>query len=290
VARVHVLVATLGRAELTRQIVDRLHEQTRRPDGIVVIGVSEDDIRGVDQARGNPQVLLGPRGLCAQRNRGLGWVEGKSDILVFFDDDFVAAPDYLEQVERLFEERPEIAGLTGQLIADGIHGGGFSFDQAVAMVEADADSTPLRLAPTTGLYGCNMALRAAMVGHLRFDENLPLYGWQEDIDFSRRVGRQGSLLHASNLRGVHMGARGGRISGVRFGYSQIANPFYLTRKGTMPLRMALGLIARNMTANLRGSLRSDPHIDRRGRVRGNLMALGDIVRGRSSPGRILDIG
>jgi hypothetical protein len=288
-ARLHVLVATLGRAELTRQTIDRLADQTRPPDGVVVVGVGEEDVRGVDRARGTLEICLGPRGSCAQRNHGLDLLSGRSDIVVFFDDDFLPAPDYLEQIERLLTERPDLAGLTGKLIADGIHCGGFSFDQAVALIAGDNPPDPPRTEPIEALYGCNMALRMAMVGDVRFDENLPLYGWQEDIDFSRSVGRRGPLLSTSRLRGVHMGARGGRTSGVRFGYSQIANPFYLIRKRTMPTRMALGLAARNFAANLRGSLRPEPHIDRRGRLRGNMMALFDIVRGRSDPRRILEL-
>ncbi len=288
-ARLHVLVATLGRAELTRQTIDRLADQTRPPDGIVVVGVGDADIAGVEQARGTVEIALGPRGSCAQRNHGLDMLRGRSDIVVFFDDDFVAAPDYLEQIEALFAERPDVAGLTGKLIADGIHGGGFSLDQAIGLIADDMPPSPPVTEPISALYGCNMALRMAMVGDVRFDENLPLYGWQEDIDFSRSVGRCGPLLSTSRLRGVHMGARGGRTSGVRFGYSQIANPFYLTRKGTMPSGMAMGLMMRNFAANMRGSLKPEAHIDRRGRLRGNLMAMIDIVRGRSNPRRILEL-
>jgi GT2 family glycosyltransferase len=279
----------LGRAELTRQTIDRLADQTRPPDGVVVVGVGDDDVRGVERARGNVQISLGPRGSCAQRNHGLDLLQGKSDIVIFFDDDFVPSADYLEQVERLFAERPEIAGLTGKLIADGIHCGGFSLEQALDLITRDVPPDPSVTEPISGLYGCNMAVRMAMVGDVRFDENLPLYGWQEDIDFSRSVGRRGPLISTSRLRGVHMGARSGRTSGVRFGYSQIANPFYLTRKQTMPRQMAMGLVFRNFAANLRGSVRPEPHIDRRGRLRGNLMAIADILRGRSDPRRILDL-
>ena len=37
---------------------------------------------------------------------------------------------------------------------------------------------------------------------------------------------------ANVLRGVHLGNKRGRVSGLRFGYSQIANPIYLLQKGT----------------------------------------------------------
>jgi GT2 family glycosyltransferase len=125
---------------------------------------------------------------------------------------------------------------------------------------------------------------------LSFDEALPLYGWQEDIDFSRQLATLGRIVDVSTLRGVHLGAKGGRTSGVRFGYSQIANPVYLIRKGTMSLSFAAPLVWRNLLANLYGSFRPEPWIDRRGRLKGNCLALCDLVTGRISPQRILELG
>ena len=69
---------------------------------------------------------------------------------------------------------------------------------------------------------------------LRFDEGLPLYGWQEDIDFAARVARQGGALARTDaFAGVHCGVKTARSRGLPIGYSQVANPLYLVRKGTM---------------------------------------------------------
>jgi len=38
------------------------------------------------------------------------------------------------------------------------------------------------------------------------------------------------------------------------------------------------------------SLRPEPWIDRPGRLRGNLIAIGDLLRGRLDPARIQDLG
>jgi hypothetical protein len=87
----------------------------------------------------------------------------------------------------------------------------------------------------------------------------------------------------ASLRGVHLGLKAGRVSGVRFGYSQVVNPIYLIRKGTVPVSFALPLILRNVAANILRSLRPEPHVDRRGRLRGNLRGFFHLLRGRVEP-------
>ena len=136
-----------------------------------------------------------------------------------------------------------------------------------------------------------MAFRVAAIARdaTRFDESLPLYAWQEDVDFCRRLAPHGRVVQSPALRGVHLGSKNGRSSGLRLGYSQIANPLYLAGKGSVGRGWALRLMARNLGANLAGSLRRPGLVDRRGRLRGNLLAFRDLVRRRISPGRILEL-
>ncbi len=286
--RIFVVVATVGRAEVTRRTVDRLSSQTRKPDGVVIVGAQESDIEGVEQARGNPELYLSDRGSCNQRNRGLEIVIDRADLVIFFDDDYVAAEDFLEMAERLFAERPNLVGATGRLIADGIHSLGFTVDEGIAMVEADV-APPQVEQVSRALYGCNMVVRVSALNGLRFDPALPLYGWQEDIDFTYQLAQRGEMVKSGSLRGVHLGSRGGRSPGTRLGYSQIANPIYLLRKRTIPPALARSIMWRNVAANLARSLNPEPHIDRRGRAKGNLLALKDLALGRLDPRRILDL-
>jgi hypothetical protein len=138
-------------------------------------------------------------------------------------------------------------------------------------------------------YGCNMSIRAAHVGDNRFDERLPLYGWQEDADFTARVGASGRVVWLSDVIGVHLGVKGSRVSGRRFGYSQIVNPLYLVRKGSMPLPVAARLMLKNMAANCIRSLAPEPWIDRRGRLKGNLIGISHIIKGRLEPEHVLEL-
>jgi GT2 family glycosyltransferase len=283
---------TADRREVAGLALARLDGQTRRPDLVVV---SAPEARHVDPLTRTTYPLtfaFGARGCTAQRNRALDLVAAqKAEIVVFLDDDFVPAQDYLQRVEQAFARHPDWSVLTGHVVADGVKGPGIGFAAAAALLDGAclADRSGHDAITRAGAYGCNMAYRAAAIGALRFDERLPLYGWQEDTDFSRRVARGQPVIRLHALRGVHLGVKGGRVSGVRFGYSQIVNPVYLVRKGTASTRWATALIVRNMLANAALCLRPEAHVDRPGRLRGNLIAVGHLLRGRIEPEYIVQL-
>jgi GT2 family glycosyltransferase len=287
-------IATSGRREVLAQTISILAEQTRLPDCLVICPVAAEDVDNLS-LKNFPRpslVVSGPVGLPAQRNMILSACT-KADIIVFFDDDFFVDAHYIENLENIFLAHPDVIAATGVLLADGAQGPGFSVEQGLQIIRsAPKPASPAsELIECYGTYGCNMAFRLkSIIGHdILFDENLPLYGWQEDIDFSQRVLPYGRIVKSAALRGIHLGIKVGRTSGVRFGYSQIANPVYLIRKGSMPWRHANKLMWRNITANLARSLCPEPWIDRKGRLKGNFLALIDMARGRISPGRILQL-
>jgi hypothetical protein len=285
-------IATTGRPAVLSATIAILAKQRRLPDRLVICPVAPDDVN-IDTLQGFPAataIVSSPAGLPAQRNRILASVKD-FDVIVFFDDDFFPDTRYLENLEKIFLARPDVVGSTGFLIADGAQGPGLSVEQGKGfLVSAPEDLGSLdQIQDWDSTYGCNMSFRLKpIVEHgVMFDENLPLYGWQEDIDFSRRLHSYGQIVLSGMLRGVHLGIKAGRTSGVRFGYSQIANPIYLIRKGSMAPRFARRIIWRNVAANLFRSAYPEPWIDRRGRLKGNLLAILDFMKGRISPERIL---
>ncbi len=294
--RLVLAIATTGRREILSRTLADLVNQSRQPDLVVVsvAGPEDYDAKLLSLLPWPLLIVTGPKGLCAQRNRALEVLQPQ-DLLMLIDDDFLLAPDYLARVEQLFVAAPDIVMATGKVLADGICGPGLSFAEGHAKLIAagsgpEADTA--RLEEAYNGYGCNMAVRARPVvaGRLRFDERLPLYAWLEDVDFSRRLAEAGRIVRAEGLTGVHLGTKTGRQSGLRLGYSQIANPLYLIGKGTIAPRRAYRLMARNLAANLLRAFRPEPWVDRRGRLRGNLLALADLLRGRVAPERVLALG
>lgn len=288
--KIAVIIATTGRAALLRRTVAELGRQIRPADRVILAGVTAEDTAGVAEAAGFPvEVIFAERGLPRQRNAGLRHLAGGADIVVFFDDDFVPARDYLAVLEREFSRRPALVGATAVLLADGIKTPGISFERAVDLIGQHRPGPAVSERPLPALYGCNLCIRLAAAEGLWFDEALPLYGWQEDVDFSYRLGGKGLMIYTNQLAGVHLGAKGGRTSGKRLGYSQIANPVYLLRKKTIPPRLAWRLMVRNLLANCARSLWPEPYVDRFGRLCGNVRALLDLARGRIHPERILTL-
>ena len=126
-----------------------------------------------------------------------------------------------------------------------------------------------------------MAFRVSTIGDHRFDERLVLYGWLEDRDFAAALARKGGkLVKIANAYGVHMGTKVGRVAGDRLGYSQVVNPIYMLRKGTMTIGQVSDHMFRNLTSNIVLSIRPEPYVDRVGRLRGNLRGLADELLAR----------
>ncbi len=289
--RLAIGIATRGRAAILGEVLAELARQTRKPDRVLVCHVTEEDVAGLPARFPQVEFQASPAGLPRQRNAILDAC-GDCDAVLFLDDDFLPAPAYLAVTEAVLAAHPDCVVTTGTVIADGAKGPGLSVAEGRATLAADTPpADALAVAPHFNGYGCNMAFRLAPLrAHgIRVDEALPLYGWYEDIDVTRALGRHGSILRLAGARGVHLGSKSGRVSGLRLGYSQVANPVYLARKGTFPWSHAIPSAARHTAMNALRSLAPEPHVDRFGRLRGNLLALADLLRGRAHPARILEL-
>ena len=288
--RVAVVVASTARPDALGQLIAHLSWQTLPPAALVLSVVTERDLP--ETLPEGVQVVRGGKGLPAQRNRGLEMVLDAADVVAFFDDDYIPSIRAIEGIAALFDARPDLIGANGRLLADGINGPGIPYEAAAALVgEFDrAPPQPLQIEREIGaLYGCQMAYRLAAIRDVRFDEQLPLYGWLEDLDFGARLKTRGRMVRCNAFVGVHRGAKGGRTSGVRLGYSQVVNPIYLSRKGTLKGWYARRHIWRHLLANHCKSIWPEPWVDRAGRARGNWLGLWELAIRRAHPMRILEL-
>ena len=289
-----IIISTRGRPDIVNALIRQLAEQSEPPEHIFIIASKADDIAGLNRNQERLTVQIGRTGSTFQRNDGLALAGSRFSHIVFFDDDFVPSRFWLERMSELFESRPDIAGLTGTVLADGTRTAGIRLDDAQSIVRhRDSDSSHGGVLHESFAYGsnigCNMAFRYSAIRGITFDERLPLYAWHEDSDFRGQVERHGLVARADALWGVHLGHKQGRGRGVTLGYSQIANSVYLAKKGTVPARFLARIASKNVLINAVRALWPEPFVDRRGRLLGNIIALADLVRGRIAPERILEL-
>jgi hypothetical protein len=296
--RAFVIIATKGRAPEVLILMNFLRRQTLPSTFTVVVGTEEADIAGVHLhpfiKDGRGVALVSPRaGLTSQRNYGLevleqrGFFAGSKEkfFCAFFDDDFRMADDWLEHASKRFAAN-DIVGLTGMILGDGVKKGGYPEDRAASLLKGDMppDEHWTSGSPECDIgsvYGCNMAFVDTVIRNLRFDENVPFHGWQEDRDYTGGAKKFGRVVYFPGCRGVHLGTQSGvRALGVKFGYSQIANPIYFLKKGTMDIRSTFRFVSRSLASNIIHSLVRNEKIDYRGRLRGNFLAIIDLLRFR----------
>jgi glycosyltransferase involved in cell wall biosynthesis len=288
-----VIIATKGRPQEVSNLIGALARQTVLPDKIIVSACDHSDTAQM-AADKNLEVVFGSPGSSVQRNRGLSLVRGRYDIVVFFDDDFIPSRYWIEHIQAVFARHSDVTAATGTVLIDGVTSGGISWSDGQLIVDK-ADRSKKTNPDKYGLkrgrspYGCNMAFRACSVEGLAFDERLALYGWLEDRDFSARASQRADMIATHLLWGVHLGTIRARTSGLRFGYSQVVNPWYLMKKGSMTYAEALTYISRGLLRNALGTIFPNSTVDRRGRFKGNLIGLKDIVIGQWAPEKVTQL-
>jgi len=293
--RTVVIIATKGRPNELSNLLQILAQQTVLPDKIIVSACEPADILQNSVNAKNVEVLLGPPGLAAQRNRALASVRKQFDIVIFFDDDFIPSRFWIQRIQMLLRTHTDIVCATGRLLIDGVTVGGIDWSKGQSMVDKTDFAKKLiklndfQIWDHESPYGCNMAFRGRSIDDLTFDERLVLYGWMEDRDFGFRAARDGRMIWTDAIWGVHLGTKSGRVSGLRFGYSQVVNPWYLMKKGSISPFNVCRKIFRGLAGNLAGSLLPFSHVDRWGRLKGNIIGLKDILFGRWAPEKAAEL-
>jgi GT2 family glycosyltransferase len=283
-----VVICSANRPEILEETVAGLALQTVSEFNLLVCAPDQDSVPLA--LRSNPRVEVvysTLRGLCCQRNAAVERVS--TPFTMFVDDDVELVPNFIAEMETLFDADPSVVLATAHVIADGVTSEkGILRDSARQMLSG---FTPHAVTNHNCAYGCNMFVRTEIAKKTRFDEALPLYGWLEDLDFSLRCQRLGRIVMNGKTGMVHLGTTRGRTSDVRLGYSQIANPYYIWKKLSQPNLSWLIFTQwiRYTGVNLVFSLLfwTKRRGDRPGRLKGNATALWDLILGKMHPLRIL---
>ena len=286
-----VVVCSAYRPDVLSETIESLRRQSLQPREIVVSVFNRAHVPEKIRADSTVRVVVSStQALSAQRNAAVRVV--RTPYTLFLDDDVEIGPNFIESMENLLDQSEDVVVATGFVVVDGVRG------------DTGVDRKSARAAVSTYVreyedcdreegYGCNLFVRTKVFDQVLFDENLPLYGWLEDLDFSTNCLRYGRIVRNAGTCVAHLGTPIGRISGLKFGYSQIVNPFYLWAKNGTPKLTNIAYahwllpVARNLFRTL---IRVPGNrSDRTGRFKGNMIGLCHLLAGKVDPSYILQL-
>ena len=291
VVKTTVVVCSANRPDVLSETIESLmHGQSLQPREIIVSVFNPAHVPEKIRRPAVRVVVSSRQALSAQRNAAVKAV--RTPYTLFLDDDVEIAPNFIESMESLLDEVEDVVVATGFVVVDGVRG------------DTGVEREPARTAVLNYVrehencdreegYGCNLFVRTKVFDQVLFDENLPLYGWLEDLDFSTNCLRYGRIVRNAGTCVAHLGAPTGRISGLKFGYSQIVNPFYLWRKNGKP-RLTHVVFAHWVVPVARNFRRTLMRVhgnrsDRTGRFKGNMIGFRHLLAGKVDPSYILQL-
>jgi len=222
--RISVLVPTLNRHDDLQEFLATLVSQSHRPHEFVLVDAGDDPrIEAMVQAAlagsGIELVYMtSAPGTSLQRNLGLDRLTG--EIVFLFDDDVLLEPDYIEKTLPLFDlpHDPPVGGVLATFSSPGRTGGlkllWFRLFGMTHAVEGDRAgmslsggvrwlSSPSKTVPIPVCSGGRTAYRAACFEGVRFDEFLPGYTLNEDVEISHRIAQRWTLVQSPDVRLFH---------------------------------------------------------------------------------------
>lgn len=250
-----LVLATRHRPERVATLLQLLAEFDGAPREVVVVDGSDDDLTGRavrDFARGRnlPYALTyvrSPAGLTRQRNVGVDVSTG--EVLFFLDDDCIPQPGYFRALREVLDapENRNVGAVCGAIVNEMNRPLSWRWRIRIALrlvpkgepgkYYPTATSLPRSLEmpfsgvrPIEVLPGCSMAYRREVFSHHRFSEFFSGYAQGEDVEMSRRIARDFSLLECGDAHVVHDHAETGRPLGFSRGLMTARNRTFIWRR------------------------------------------------------------
>ncbi|MET1053303.1 MAG: glycosyltransferase [Mycetocola sp.] len=201
--RISVVIPVYNDADLLKICLDALAGQTRPADEIVVVDNGSTDASAHVARSAGARIVVEPqRGIPAATSAGFDAATG--EIFARIDADSIPADDWLENLESVFVDRPEISAATGPAEFYG----GTAFDRwfGRSCYLPSYFWTMERLLGHPPLFGSNCAIRADAWQVLRQTAHRSRADVHDDLDLSFQF-RPGMTVHFEPDLSVAVSAR-----------------------------------------------------------------------------------
>lgn len=258
-ARVSAIVPTMNRKDDLLEFAATLVKQTHRPDLLVVVdagSVPDIDVHLRDALAGSGIRLIHARstpGTSLQRNVALDLLANEPEaaapehFVFLFDDDVLLEPDYVERTLACFDlpTDPPVGCVLGTFTSPSRPRGWqqtwfrtFGMTRSVEGDEAALGAAggvrwliePSHPVEVPVASGGRTAYRYACFLTERFDEFLPGYTMNEDVELSFRVARNWTIVHTPDAKLFHKRSPGARVDYGDRVSRLIYSSFYFFRK------------------------------------------------------------
>ena len=180
---------------------------------------------------------------CTQRNLGFSFIKDEQFIM-FLDDDNIFYNDAFFQINDFLKKNIDFAGvafnqilkeknsfseklkknfITNKLNIYPSQKGGFSRSGWQSKFINFEKDTVVEWLPTRAVI-----YKTEFTKNIRFDENLGIYGYLEDLDFSLELKKRGKLFVCGNAKYTH--DKSIDRSDFNFGKKEVRNRYYLVKK------------------------------------------------------------
>lgn len=189
--KISVVIPAYNEEKRIGNCLKSINNQTLKPFEVIVINNnSTDDTAKIAKELGATVIFEPIQGLSSARNRGFN--EAKGDIIARTDADTVVPSDWIESINKHFENDPKLEALSGPAI--------FGFSVLSPLVRLLVFEANKRIFGHYTLYGPNCAIRKSAWERVKNEVCMDDEKVHEDTDIAIHIGKSGKIAFDKTLK------------------------------------------------------------------------------------------
>lgn len=241
---IELVICTKDRPKELTDLLESLRKQSVKPYSAMVVDGSEKPVAYVVERFPDLPMryfTLRPPSLTRQRNLGIKNLKSDSALVAFLEDDLVLYEDAIERMMHFWKTASsDIGGASFNVVNYSV--GKFRTLKSWFLLDSPMQGALLRSGVSTAYYpaesvkqvswlcgGATVWRREVFESNL-FDEYFRELGWNEDVDFSFRVGQSRKLFVVADAKVIHKESQTSRINNFCFGQIQTVHRVYFVKK------------------------------------------------------------